>query len=470
MIIPLNIWLVLIAALCLAGFALAIFKYKDTLHPLAFLMPMAAFIYVYMPLDATCQMMLNNSFSHAQIGFVQMINFLSLAALIIGCYYGSERPPTRRRITTGVSIKTVSAPGEAERITQIGMMLGVVASLIFWVNIYFQGGLIATFSGVKGGSLAADSGYFRDPAFWAVSAALLLLLGAAKLKARFWHYFGVAVFMIPLFLQGILGSHRGPTFMGLVSIGAGWYLTRGKRPSLVTLLVGSGAIGFLLLCLVTFRDDIYIGSNLLSKLSLKSATEAVDAKLSKEDYGNEAFYGANVILSAREKDRHYWGQRFATIVFIRPIPKQLWPNKYADVGMADYEFNVGLGSADQLIADVPPGAATGFVADIYLEFAWGGLIVCGLIGWYYGRCWRTACASDSFGIINYGCLAAFSIFFVAQTMEAILSRYLVVIVPTAILWRIFVSQPQFQSVPKKTSKRRNRHVDSQSDHPAPPAV
>jgi hypothetical protein len=425
---------------CVAGLCIAIFKYRDTLHPLAFIMPMSAFMYFYLPTQPACRVMKDVCFSPAQNSFVEIYSLFSILFLVVGCCFGSKERRVEGRGIPGGRKQRVAKTKEGERITRVGVILGTVALAVFLINIYNQGGFIATYSAAKGsvGGAGLSSGYFRDPAFWAVAASLLLLLGAARSRNRTWHYIGVAVFITPLLLQGFLASRRGPTFMGIVSVVVGYYITHGKRPSAATLLLGGGTIGALLLFLVTFRGDIYLGSDLLSRISMESAREAVNEKLSKETTGNEAFYAANVIISSREKNRHYWGKRYATIIFIRPIPKQIWPTKYEDVGMEDYLVNVGLGTGDQLLIDVPPGAATGFAADLYVEFAWGGLIVCGLIGWYYGWSWRKLRDGDGFGVINYGCLAAFSIFLIAQSVEAILSRYLVVIVPTAILWRLFI--------------------------------
>lgn len=452
------LWPITVTAfLCAAGFCGALWRYRDTLHPLTYLMPMAAFIYVYMPLDATCRMMLSTCFSREQIHLVQVINFLSIAALIAGCVLGSSPPRRQHRLAGRGAADQAFARSEAERLTTLGLVLGITALVAYGSNIYFQGGFVKVYSQVKGSfGVGTQSGYFRDPAFLAVSAALLLLLGAARQKQVFWHYIGVGVFVAPLLIQGLLQSRRGPAFMGLVAVGAGWYLANGKRPRLVTLLLGGGAIGVLLLALLAFRNEIHLGSDILSRVSVKGVREGINEHLSKETTGNEAFYGANVILSSRHSERHYWGKRFATIVFIRPIPKQWWPTKYEDVGMSDYIENVGLGYGDQLLADVPSGAATGFAADLYLEFAWAGLAVCGAIGWYFGRSWRKACGGDSFAIINYGCLAAFSIFFVSQSIEALLTRYLVVIVPTAILWRLIVHRQRPQQSGPRT--RRNRLV------------
>jgi oligosaccharide repeat unit polymerase len=456
--------IILTALLCAGGFSGALWVYRDTLHPLIYLLPMGAFIYVYMPLNQSCQSMFSAYFSREQIEYVQLINFLSLAALIIGCFLGGKRRRYGRGVAVGSGAQRISTEIKAGRITMVAMILGVPALLAYWWNIHLQGGLIAAYSEVKGGSAAAMSGYFRDPAFWAVSAAMLLLLGAAKKPLRIWHYVGVVVLIMPLLLQGFLASRRGPAFMGLVSVGTGWYLTQGKRPRLITLVASGGAIGLLLLCLVAFRADIYLGSNILSRVSVQSGIERIDEQFSKETTGNEAFYGANVILSSRSHERHYWGKRFATILFIRPIPKQWWPTKYEDVGMGDYVVNAGLGSGDQLLADVPEGAATGFAADLYLEFNLGGLVACGLIGWFFGRCWRKVCEGDNFAIINYGCLMAFSIFFVTQTIEAIISRYLVVIIPTVLLWYWVIGLPH---VPLSGFKRSRRQRIGPEANPSP---
>ncbi|MCW5550899.1 MAG: hypothetical protein KIS67_01910 [Verrucomicrobiae bacterium] len=460
----------LTAAVCLFGFCLAVWYYRDTLHPFAFLLPMAAFLFVYLPLDVTCKALLSATFPPEAIRWVKWMNLLFVGSLVVGCFVGSGRRRSGAPQSQTLPVIVTGHLDHRKRLTQVGVILGVCSLAAYLLNTNLQGGFVEAYSTAKGGVAAAATGYLRDPFFWAVPAVVILQLGAYNSPWRSWNYVAIALFITPFFMQAMLASRRGPAFMGFATVGAGWYLARGRRPSLPVLVAGGAGIGLLLLFLVTFRAELHLGSDLLSRLSPELVSESMGEKMSKESFGNEYFYGVNVMLSSREFERHYWGKRLLTIMFIRPIPKQLWPTKYEDVGMAEYMVNVGLGYGDALLAPAPPGAATGFAADLYVEFAMGGLLAAALAGWFYGRCWRVAKRGGHFAIVNYGCLIAFSVFFIAQTMEAILSRYLVVIVPTAILWRLLVvgRRPQQPQPEKVRSPHRRRRRDRRVPPPATP--
>lgn len=460
--------LLLAATVCLAGFLLAVRYYHDTLHPFSYFMPMAAFIYVFLPLDETCRELLAASFPGDYVKWVKWMNLLFLVALSIGCIVGSGKRRAEPLQNAGPAVTASVDLDRRKRLTQAGLILGGCALAAYLLNITLLGGFVETYSEVKGGAAGAASGYLRDPFFWAVPATLLLQLGAHKAPWRNWNYLAVALIITPFLLQGMLASRRGPTFMAFASVGAGWYLARGRRPSFPVLLGGGTAIGLLLLLLVAFRAQLHLGSDLYTRLSAEMLAQGLEEKMTKESYGNEFFYGANVMLSARERERHYWGKRLLTIAFIRPIPKQLWPTKYEDVGMSEYMINVGLGYGDALLAPAPPGAATGFAADLYAEFASFGLVAAALIGWYYGRCWRLARRGGHFAIINYGCLIAFAIFFIAQTSEAILSRYLVVIIPTMVLWWWLVRRPGKRKTKSEPGDSPRRYRRSRRRRTAPP--
>jgi hypothetical protein len=81
------------------------------------------------------------------------------------------------------------------------------------------------------------------------------------------------------------------------------------------------------------------------------------------------------------------------------------------------------------------GAAPGIVADMWLEFAWGGLVALFLIGFLYGRAWSRCVKRGGLAVVVYGSLLCLSLYLVMQTLEAMAFRFLIMAVPSWIAWR-----------------------------------
>jgi hypothetical protein len=327
----------------------------------------------------------------------------------------------------------------------MGIGLGIIAVLLYAYGLSNVGGFFEAYNSVKGGGRAA-SGYLRDFTLLAIPAILLLFFGTRGRIATI-HRLYIAIFSTPLLVHGLLSARRGPTFMGFATLGIGWYMSRGKRPSLLSVAVAGAAIGLLLTILLTFRGQIYLGSSFLSGEG-PGIEEVISRSLDKQSEtsaGSEFVYGTYAVLEAREDRDHYWGTRYLTYVFIRPIPGFLWPTKYQDVGMQSLLVNAGtLGSdADpngDALQEVPPGAAPGFVADLYVEFAIGAMLAAFLFGWAYGWAWKRATTRGGIWSIIYATSAILSLYFVSQTIEAILFRFLVVCIPAVGLWQYHAYQ------------------------------
>lgn len=82
-----------------------------------------------------------------------------------------------------------------------------------------------------------------------------------------------------------------------------------------------------------------------------------------------------------------------------------------------------------------PGAAATMVADMWVEFSWLELPVAFVIGWAFGRVWRLAIMQIGFWMTEYIILCVLSIYFVTQSGEAVISRFVILSVPALIVWR-----------------------------------
>jgi hypothetical protein len=427
----------LIAALSLWGVFYAVRRAKDTLHPLAYLMPMVFFSYVLAPMELIGLGLLQHaSVPESDMALGQAINLLMVVALVMGTLRGGRATGPARVASPDLALSR----RQMRQAFFLSSVLGAIAVVAFWIGLSNVGGFFAAYGGVKGGG-TAGSGYVRDAVMLAVPAtALLAVVTEHGRNVRYWVFSAITVG--PVVLHGLLSGRRGPTFLGIATVAFSWYLSRDRKPAVTTLLAGGIGIGVFLIFLVTFRSEFRLGSDLASRPGetaqsmLAEFAEEREAGLDRNLGGVEFVFGLNVIRSYREEGDYFWGRRVATVLFIRPIPKELWPTKYEDVGMDAYLTNVGLTLKQDFGLDATLGAAPGFAADLFAEFSWGGLLAAYLLGWGYGRAWANARRERGFWMVVYTVLGALSLYFVAQTLEAVLYRLTFMIVPALVAWKL----------------------------------
>jgi len=144
------------------------------------------------------------------------------------------------------------------------------------------------------------------------------------------------------------------------------------------------------------------------------------------------------VLLADEVDHHFWGTRYLTYLFIRPIPGFLWPSKYQDVGMEVLLSNAGVIPFDagaEITESIPPGAAPGFAADFFVEFAWGAVFAALAVGIAFGTLWRYNLLYGGVWTVIYGSMIGLSLYFVTQTFGAFLFRALEIGIVVYVAWR-----------------------------------
>jgi hypothetical protein len=433
------VWLT--AALCLGAFLFGYFKYRDVFHPLIILPPMCAFIYVYMPLHFIKTGDLFQFVSEDQAVFVQMLVIAVLGVFFAGCVGGSlERP---------IAFRPAPQPVNPYVLHKGAYILGGIGMLAWVYTIKNAGGFTGAFGQAYGAGWS-DIGYIRE-AVYLLIVGLLLLISPEGLRIRDRKAtIAIAAFAIPWLMQGLLGARRGPTFMITVAIVMSWYLARRKRPPVVAILGGGAALGLLMLFLVTNRNNIYLGSN------FQGVKTDVSDVATKATNANEYIFGAGCIIASKETNHYYWGKRYLAELFVRPIPRQLWLNKYKDFGVGELEKNAGV--AGQGLIDVlgwkeVPGAAAAMVADLWVEFSWLSIPVALLLGLLYGRAWRRAVDDGGFWTTEYTILILLSIYLVTQSGEAVIFRLVILSLPAAFVWRkarqSYVYEPP---APAKASK------------------
>src|SRR5262249_6683337 len=85
--------------------------------------------------------------------------------------------------------------------------------------------------------------------------------------------------------------------------------------------------------------------------------------------------------------------------------------------------------------DYQLGSAGGFIADMFVEFSWLGMVVCFAIGKWYTQMWRRwRTDSAGFWTLAYVSQAALSIYLPTQSVQAWLYRSLIIILPSWLFW------------------------------------
>ncbi|MGE3314267.1 MAG: hypothetical protein AB7O26_04050 [Planctomycetaceae bacterium] len=423
----------LTAAVILGAMGVAYSRSKDALHPLMILGPMLLFVYVVRPSMLLGRDQMQPYLTPEQIAFAQAFFCMSIASLCLGALWGSGRG--RARVWFAVT------PKMRRRLVNLGVFLGFLAVGSYWYCLYRSGGFLTVYSRAKG-QFSAGSGWINELVTLSIPAVVLMVL-AWNGERRYRHYlFWGAVFASPMLMHGLFGARRGPTFMVLAAVLVAWYVRLRKRVSLWKVTTRFGLICLLAMFLVSQRRNIYIGSDF--DLNLGEFWNRVAAQ--EVDSTDDTILMYGFLNAVRDTKTCYYGVRYAATYFVRPIPRQIWPTKYTDLGLGwmvnQSEFG---GIADQqwmeILGWVPArGSAVGFAGDLFIEFRWGAPIGCFVMGWFFGRLWRNASRRGGVWTLLYVQAAALSIYVPTQSVSAVFHRFLFIAVPTYFIWRYYIGR------------------------------
>ncbi len=430
--------LLLIAAglIALAGAVIAFDGSRDVFHPLVFIGPMFAFLYAWMPFELLQHNAFARFFDDGQLEFVQWLNVLGVLAFVLGCLGAGVRIRKTRFAQRKLS------PRGAQRLLVAAAVIGGMGLLCWGITIHNVGGFTQAFGTSYAGGWD-DNGYVRDGSLLLLVGVMLAVTSLSSGGPRLIGISLLLAFALPWSASALLMGRRGPTFGLIVVLLMSWYFNRGKRPPLFTFGLGGLALGWLVLFLVTNRQNLYIGSDFHMKTDVSTMVD-------KADTGNEFIYGSGTVLATQQRDHYFWMRRYLAQVMVRPIPSSIWPTKYEDFGVPELLHNAGTGEgfADALGWRGAPGSAPGIVADLWVEVWWFAILLMAVLGWSYGQVWRKAVTRGGVWTLQYIVISALSIYLVMQTMEAVIFRTLLLSVPCWIAYR------QVEKRVRLRSKRR----------------
>jgi hypothetical protein len=351
-------------------------------------------------------------------------------------------------------------PEARARASTLGTLMGMIAVLGFGASVMAAGGLRAAYGQAKGGGFVT-SGYLGEAPLLAFPAIGLLALAWQNTKLTAARILALLGFASPYLIHGILGARRGPTFMIIMALTFAVYTIAGRRPKLSHIIPVVAIIGLLTIWLVNNRSRIYIGSDWTSV----DESQMVYQQGSDIGTGEDWAYGAGVMLTSREFGVHRWGWRYLGHLIAQPIPRQVWPNKYEALGLgwlSDQGYTMGMNANEwrAAVGWIPAGgSACGIIADFFAEFSYLSIVACFGFGWLYSYLWSRSAREGGVWRAVYLFAVILSIYLPTQNFNAWYYRFLLMSIPTLIVWRMYLSE-----TPRRLPSVRNRIAQRAASH------
>lgn len=402
-------------------------RYKDPFHPAILLLPLLSFLYGYMPLElylSDPDRFLVYAGGEDAVLRYQYITFGLVFALVVGILIGSRgvtRKTARWRVLRIQSSKS----------TLLALSLGLIG-LVAWLTLVFNaGGLSGAYGSAYGGGYAS-SGYVREMRYLGLVGIIFVYLSRTGKKMRWIDWALIALCLAPTLTHAILGARRGPFFLSVIMAAGGYFFFMRKSVSLPVLVGGGLAVGLTMLFLVANRDSIYLGTDLSS--GFQNPLDFVSRWES-----NEYLIG-NAVVQYADQNGYFYGARELVWLVGRLLPSFLWPNVWVELphmlGLdIDLRLNGGVdpdGLASLSTWTPSVGSAEGFTGSLYLEFGPIAPLAAGIIGWAFGKAWKSARSSLGARVV-YLIMLAFSVYLVMQSLDPWLYRLLLFGLPAYVL-------------------------------------
>jgi oligosaccharide repeat unit polymerase len=413
---------------------------RDPLHPAVFLAPLFGYFYGLWPVLLNREGALHTLFPGGLLEFAALIFLLSIAAMYAGLLHGLPRlkklpPPNLNPFGAMLS------PAMSGRLRNLALFMGILSVASFAIQLNSVGGLIEAYSRSKGGG-HTDSGYINEAILLSFPALLVLALAvySSGRRIRITHVFMALFIASPHLMQGILGGRRGPLFLVLCIMFFAWFLARGVRPRLVTILATLAMISFAVVLISSQRKYVYLGSE--QSIELSRAFNADGLAHQDVDSTNSYVTAAASIVAADYYKDYHWGYRYFVTFVIRPIPKQVWPTKYQDMG-ATWLNAYGDSPENTRFSNIlgfspPAGSAAGSIADGFGEFSWFVILMFYLIGRAFAASYALHRREGGFWSAVLYMMLALSIYLPTQSFSAWLHRLSFMSVFAYLFWRMTV--------------------------------
>ncbi len=437
-----DLYLLLTALTILGSLFASYRRTRDPMSPLVVFAPMLFYAYVFHSYAVISHPNFKSFLPNpSDVEFVLTVNLLCILGFCMGvCHY--RRSSTDQKRFQILEQETSSAV--RYRFFQLGMLLGTMAFVSFWYMVMSMGGPLKMLYLAKP-AFGKHSGYLGEMPMLTFPALFLLAAAWQGKRLTLSRLICVIYVASTQVSTAIIGKRRGTIFITVATLAAFWYVVKNKKPNWKVMISGVCALGLVLLYVAANRS-----SNSLLNIG-ESATDRLVATLSASDLtgGDEFISAAGVIITSDRFDFHYMGKRFLVTLFIRPIPSFIWPSKWEFFGMRDLKYRPGGGGMDRELwleavgYRATSGSATGFAADAFLEWSWGCFIACYILGRGFGWLWKKWVSVGGVWTVLYAEAMILSVFLPSQSLSAWLYRFLLLSIPTAIVFSVLrVSRPR----------------------------
>lgn len=431
-----ELLILLTAAVILIAAWRALTTTRDPFAPMVVFSPMLMYMFVYAPWTRLRSAGIRRFFPNTEaLEIVFVAFFLGVTSFCIGLSWGrvSRRAPDRRfeLLPDGIS-KNVR-----RKLFQLACLMGITANAAHWYMIHYSGGWSSVF-GVAKPYLQTPSGYIGELPMLSYPALLMLAVAWQGKRMTVPRVLLFLLIAIPQLNMATFGGRRGPMFLIVCALAGCWCIVHSRRPRMKTVIAGGIALGVVLLLLGGNRSNLFKPWEGEVDFSVVSDRLTTNEELTT---GDEFVAGSAMIIASSELERHYWGVRYFTTFFVRPIPSAIWPTKYHDMGlgwMRDAPGSSGIYDSEwvNLLGFIPAGGnAGGFIPDVFLEFSWGMVLACFVIGRIYSACWKRWRTRGGLWIFLYFELLILSVYLPSQSVGAWLYRMLILGFPTWLIWK-----------------------------------
>jgi hypothetical protein len=418
------------------------FRYRDAFHPAVFTAPLMIAGFSVWPLILNRNGDLESLIGTEYLVRVQVYYLLGLFFLYFGMAWRTKAVISRDgSFSAWQSLKrTIGGERARQRLVGLSLLLATVASLAFWNGIANVGGFDAAYSEYKGGG-RSGSGYLGEASLLAYPAVLMYSISRQGRGFRLQDWVLILIMVSPNLIQGTFGVRRGPLFISLSTLFISWIVARGRLPGLFRTGVGVGVVSAIVGFMWSQRKLWFSEEGSDTESGFASTLIPTAEMLSQNDFVSGV---GNVVLTDYY-DAFVWGKRWLVDLVIRPIPRQIWPTKYADVG-ADWKTGLGgtmFSEVEQVHAlgfPLPAGHSVGMLSDLYTEWWWFALVVLFAFGFFLRWLWVKHRTVGQIWTVIFLSGIGLCIYLPTQSFSAWYHRFLVMAVGTFISWRWIVGR------------------------------
>ncbi|ABK19015.1 hypothetical protein Sfum_3342 [Syntrophobacter fumaroxidans MPOB] len=424
----------LTALVCLGAMIWVWIKYKETIHPVLIIGPLMFGAYAWTPFLGILEDAFPALIDSERLTIVLSVNLAFISAYFAGCLWQTKKIP-RSAALSSFDEMLAFMRRLRPKVTKLAVFLAAFAHFGYWSGIIHSGGFLSAFGQAKGGG-STGVGYLDESMLAGFPAAIAFAAsrsGRGKLARQL---VCCALMMLPGLIQGTFGGRRGPLFLSLMTLMLCWFLIRGKQPTIKALAIATLVCSLAVLFWGSQRKHVYLGST--EGMEVDRFLESIQEERGSE--GGTFTTGAALIVTSMESGKYNWGSRYLVTYFVRPIPRQFFEDKqqvyyWGTSGAPDaYDFLRVMGW------EPLAGFATGFVADLFVEFSWGGLIVAFLYGALVGFVWRRARLLGGIWLMELCLAMMLSIYIPTQSVSAFLQRFLLMSGFCWIGWRLILQR------------------------------